>query len=260
MRCLILLLLASSLAFPATFKLFMKGGDYHMVREYQVQSDRVRYYSTERGDWEEIPKDLVDLEKTEAVRGQTETTLRDQARMEDAEEKADREQRRFISQIPMNPGVYFVENGKLRTLTAAESKIIGDKKRNLLKRVSPLPMISGKQIVQIPGEHAVFSVNEQRPEFYVRLSQAERFGIIQLTPNKGMRIVENVDVMPVTNENVEQQRKIETFQQELMTGLYKVWPEKALPAGEFAVIQFTAGELNQQVWDFSYKPGANTHP
>ena len=51
-----------------TFKLYLKDGDFHLVREYQLQGDRIRYYSTERGDWEEIPKQLVDLEKTERER------------------------------------------------------------------------------------------------------------------------------------------------------------------------------------------------
>ncbi len=76
-RFLLLLFLAAVLAFGETFKLFLKDGDFHMVREYQVQGDRIRYYSTERGDWEEIPKDLVDLEKTEGAT-ETETAKPDQ--------------------------------------------------------------------------------------------------------------------------------------------------------------------------------------
>ena len=52
---LLFFVLSAWLAFGATFKLYLKDGDYHMVREYQVLDDRVRYFSTERGDWEEIP-------------------------------------------------------------------------------------------------------------------------------------------------------------------------------------------------------------
>ena len=51
-------------AFGANGRLYMKDGDYQIVREYQVLADRVRYFSTERGDWEEIPIELVDLERT----------------------------------------------------------------------------------------------------------------------------------------------------------------------------------------------------
>ena len=53
-------------AWAANVRLYLKDGTYHMVREYQVQADRVRYYSLERSDWEEIPIDLVDLKRTES--------------------------------------------------------------------------------------------------------------------------------------------------------------------------------------------------
>ena len=37
-------------------------------------------------------------------------------------------------------------------------------------------------------------------------------------------------------------------------GLYKIWPAKPLEPGEYAVIEFSEGKLNVQVWDFAYKP------
>lgn len=46
----------------ANVKLFLTDGTWHWVREYQVLADRVRYYSVERSDWEEIPLSLADLE------------------------------------------------------------------------------------------------------------------------------------------------------------------------------------------------------
>jgi len=46
-------------------RLYLKDGSYHLVREYKVSGDRVRYYSVERSAWEEIPLGLVDIEKTE---------------------------------------------------------------------------------------------------------------------------------------------------------------------------------------------------
>ena len=68
MRVILLLLVAATVLLGETFKLYLKDGSYHAVREYQVQGDRVRYYSTERGEWEEIPLELVDLSKTEHER------------------------------------------------------------------------------------------------------------------------------------------------------------------------------------------------
>ena len=57
-------------AWAANLKLYLKDGSYHVVREYQVQTDRVHFYSVERSQWEDIPLDLVDLKRTEAEVGQ----------------------------------------------------------------------------------------------------------------------------------------------------------------------------------------------
>ena len=109
-RVLILLLVAAIVLTGETFKLFLKDGDFHMVREYQVQGDRVRYYSTDRGDWEEIPKELVDLAKTEQERKANIDEATKIARQEDEEEQAERAQRKEIEEIPMEVGAYFKEN------------------------------------------------------------------------------------------------------------------------------------------------------
>ena len=57
-----------------------------MVREYQVNGDRIRYYSTERGQWEEIPVALCDLQKTERERQRTATEIQKETKLEDEEE------------------------------------------------------------------------------------------------------------------------------------------------------------------------------
>ena len=60
----LLLLLACFVALgDAAIALYLADGAEMSVREYEVVEDRVRYYSLERSQWEEIPLDLVDIAK-----------------------------------------------------------------------------------------------------------------------------------------------------------------------------------------------------
>src|SRR6266446_1110548 len=45
-------------------KLILKDGTFQIAREYQRSGERVRYFSAERGDWEEIPAAMVDWDAT----------------------------------------------------------------------------------------------------------------------------------------------------------------------------------------------------
>src|SRR5581483_10336654 len=202
-------------------------------------------------------KDLIDLEKTERERKGKEERASKEAREEDEEEKAEREQRREIAAIPMDPGAYYKAD-QVKALAPADYQIITSKKRKTLQVLSPVPLVPGKASVVIQGDHSKFLVNEERPNFYLRLAKEERFGIIGLTPKKGLRVVEDISIMPVTKQNVEDRKQMDTFQQELASGLYRVWPEKPLTPGEYALVEYSdEGENNEidlLVWDFAYKP------
>lgn len=260
MRVLLLFLVCAALLFGEQFKLFLKSGEYHLVREYQVQGDRIRYYSTERGDWEEIPTELVDLPKTEQVRAGKKADAVREERAQEEEDQAERALRREIASIPMETGAYYRTDEKVTPLDAAQYQVITNKKRQALKMLSPIPLIPGKASVVIQGDHSKFVVHEDRPNFYFRPEKLERFGIIRVTPNKNLRIVENVSIIPVTNETAQDRKQVEIFQQQLQGTLYKVWPEKSLEPGEYAIVEFDDSsdkpkdDLELLVWDFAYQP------
>ncbi len=226
-----------------------------MVREYQVQSDRIRYYSTERGEWEEIPKELVDLAKTDSEKKRKDESITREARAEDEEEKAERAQRKEIADIPMESGAYFKLSEQIEALPQADYQVITSKTRKALQMISPVPLIPGKAAVVIKGEHAAFQIHEDRPNFFLRLAKEEKFGIIRLTPRKGQRVVENISIIPVGNQAIEDRKQMETFEQQLMWNLYRVWPEKPLDPGEYALMEYSESndtdDLRLMIWDFA---------
>ena len=52
-------------------------------------------------------------------------------------------------------------------------------------------------------------------------------------------MVDDIDLVPI-------------FRKQLTDSLlYKIWPEQQMENGEYAVIQFTPGKTNMQIWDFA---------
>ncbi len=55
---------AIPVALPKGKKLVLNDGTFQIAREYTVDGDRVRYWSVERSQWEEIPASLVNWDAT----------------------------------------------------------------------------------------------------------------------------------------------------------------------------------------------------
>jgi len=248
-----------SLLWAANFKLYLKDGNYHLVREYKIEGENLSYYSIERSDWEEIPVALVDLKRTKDELADKAEARAEEAKVLDEEDKALKQERAEIKKIPRDPGVYTLDaesdGGKLNIFPQAVSKVHTDKGRTVLKVLSPVPLINGKASVELDGEQAPTVIHSSRPDLYVQLSAEERFGIIKLTTKKGIRVAERVAIVPISKEVMEEIDEVAVFRKQLTeSDLYKIWPEKPLEPGEYAVIQFSPGKLNAQMWDFSYRP------
>jgi len=247
--------LAACAAWAANVKLYLKDGSYQLVREYQVQPDRVRFYTIERGDWEEIPLDMVDLKRTESEAAERKAELEKNAKDLADEDKVTRDLERERRRIPQDPGVYWIDGNKVNIIKPAEAAVHTNKGRAVLAKLSPIPMVSGKGTLEIQGEHSANAFTNPEQELYLQLSETERFGLLKLTPGKGgVRIVENLTFVPITKEVVEEPVMVDSFQKEMdPSGLYKIWPKEPLPPGEYAVVEYTEGKLNIQVWDFAIK-------
>ena len=200
-RSAIILLLFAAVAWAVNVKLYLKDGGYQLAREYQVLSDRVRYYSVERGDWEEIPLELIDLKRTEKEAAERRAELANDVKALSEEAAAERAIRGETSRIPQDPGVYWLEGKQTKTLKAAEASVHINKKRQLLKVLAPIGQaLSGKGTLEIEGAHSANVFSNRQQEFYIQLSEPERFGIVKLTSKPTLRIVENLVYLPVDKD------------------------------------------------------------
>src|SRR5579863_2163973 len=82
----------------ANHRLILKDGSYQSVRQYELVGDRVRYLSQDRGEWEEMPADLVDWDATRkwerdhaTPTGEDSSPAMKQAEDVDKEESAERD-------------------------------------------------------------------------------------------------------------------------------------------------------------------------
>ena len=256
MRRLVPLLAALALlAWAANLKLYLKDGTYQLVREYLVQEDRVRYYSIERSDWEEIPLDLVNLERTRTEAAEHQAEVEKQAKILSEEDKAERAIQDEAMKIPQDPGVYWVDGGKTNIIKLADSTVHTNKGRSVLAHMAPLPVVSGKGTLEIAGAHSLNVFTNPEQEFYIQLDQTERFGMLRLTPKGTVRIVENLTFAPVVKEVTQENTPVEILRRELASGgLYKIWPKDPLEPGEYAVVEYTEDNLKMMIWDFAIKP------
>jgi hypothetical protein len=236
----------------AAFKLYLTDGGYQLVNQYEVKPDRVRFLSAERGEWEEIPLDLVDIKKTEGERQSRTDALKQEAALIKAEDEAVRAAEREIASVPKEPGVYVLRNGKPDAITRAEVNLVTPKGRNILKKIAPIPIISGKSTLELTGAEATFTVTDPKQQFYFRLDKEELMVLVKASKTKKAgRVVQTWNRLPVVDVIEESQDQVEIFQRQVTDDLFQLWPKEPLEPGQYAWLQYGPGKGNTQVWDFT---------
>ncbi len=258
-RLAVPVLLAAGLLPAQRAALFLTDGTRIGVREYAAEGDRVRYYSLERGQWELVPAEIVDWDRTDAYNARERAVAEARAAEERRERIAERRARTELHTVPLDDGVYYIRGEEFVPLEQATLHLGKSKGRTVLNVLAPMPVMAGKRTLSITGTESKLVTADDRPAFYMRLNRFSRFGIsrIKPEPKRKRRIVQQIYTVPKSEEQAEAQEEVDVFRQQLAPLVYKVWPVDPLEAGEYALVEYTPGESDLRAWDFSHRPVAS---
>jgi hypothetical protein len=170
-------------------RLILKDGTYQVVRKYEVNGNRVRYISAERGgDWEEMPYDLVDWPATKKFEAQADAAAAEakspamqEAAEIDKEEEAERraqtqrmpEVARGLS-LPNQDGVFVLDefHGTPNLVEIVPST--GDLQLARQHGIRSIIPLQGQMArVELEGPAAKIHLHINEPTIYLSLDTAE---------------------------------------------------------------------------------------
>jgi hypothetical protein len=258
-------------------KLVLKDGTFQLVRSYEKNGDRVKYFSLERGSWEEIPAAMVDWDAT--AKAEKSTAAADDAlaaKIHKQEEAQNIQTTLDVDAslqvgggvfLPPGEGMFAVEGKSVIPIPQVGSAVRTDRKNQLKRILSPLPIIPAKQNITLEGKRATLRINSSGPEFYLRelttedeqesgLERTTRQSttgpdveLLKATVKGNKRIIESVRSM--MGEEIGRENKTISIQQwEVAKRVYRYTLSEPLPPGEYALAEILPGGLNLFVWDF----------
>jgi len=292
----IVLLAQATVAQDTPRRLILKDGSYQLVTKYEVKGNRVRYYSTEREDWEELPNSLVDWPATEKY---------EKDRVAEASSPAavqlDKELERTEVPLPeVAPGLRIPEDSGVFLLDTFQSEpqlleinqtagdINRDTKINIFKGAIN-PVAGTKQTIELEGAHAAIQAHVEVPALYIKLDDAatqpgtqpeatrssepekpqqseqpaapfDRFLVLHVEVKGNKRIVGGLKHQ-VSGKVSREQHAVKTTATNLNGGWLKVTPTENLAPGEYALVEMAEkGAMNLYVWDFGVNPKAPANP
>ncbi len=264
---LVTALLLSGLAAPrvawASLKLCMKDGSYQIVSSYEVLGDRVRYFSVERSEWEEVPASLVDFDATKRAQEETKTTEKKQI-----EEAKQVDQERFYKppdqgmevasgiRLPGDDGIFTVDGKRLVRLVQSSGEVVTDKRRAAMVLAVPLPVVKTRSLVVLEGPKAVIRLSDPLPVFYVQSADGlgAKLELVQVKPVKDSRVVEELETSRGKSGKATEERTMVSLERkQVAPNIYTLKPLQPLEAGEYALGEVVDDKLSLDVWDFGFE-------
>ncbi len=184
LTALILTLLAHSQAQQLSRRLILKDGSYQSITKYEVHGDRVRYFSAERDDWEELPSSLVDWPATEKFeKDRAAAPAIPEAALVDKETDADRAAAEsHLPQVapglrlPDLSGMFLLDNFKgqpqLVEIEQNEGDVNSGSRADIL-RGAIIRGAGAKQTIELEGEHATTYAHVAVPSIYINIDNDE---------------------------------------------------------------------------------------
>jgi hypothetical protein len=163
--------------------------------------------------------------------------------------------------------MFAVEGKSVIPIPQVGTAIKTDRKNQLKRVLSPLPIIPGKKNIELEGKRATLRINSGNPEFYLRelttedeqesgLERTSRQSVtgpevelLKATVKGNKRIIESVRSMMGEQVGLENQT-ISIQQWEVAKRVYRYTLSEPLPPGEYALAEILPGGLNLFVWDF----------
>jgi hypothetical protein len=258
---LLTMFLAPRAGSAAEVKLFLKDGTYQLVKSYEVRGDRVRYYSIERSDWEEMPVSLVDFDATKRVQQEEADT---QKKNLDTAREIDKQRfERPVAtgfevapgiHLPTEEGVFAFDGVRVIRMVQTSAEVITDKKRAALRMALPGPLLKDRSVVVLDGPKAAVRILVAQPTFYINAADGSgaRMDLLPVAVNKNKtaRAVEKVQSGLGMGQSGETRTALPLERVQLAPGLYKLKPAQELAFGEYALGELIGEKLNLELWDF----------
>jgi len=161
-------------------RLILKDGSYQSIAKYEIHGERVRYFSAERGEWEEVPKSLIDWDATEKYeQGRLQGAPSPEAVQLDkeleAEQRAEEARSPHVApglRLPDDGGIFlldtFENQPQLAELQQSGGELNKNTKTNIL-RGAINPLASAKQTIELPGQHAKVQSHVSVPSIYISI-------------------------------------------------------------------------------------------
>jgi len=272
-------------------RLILKDGSYQSVTKYEIHGERVRYFSAERGEWEEVPKSLIDWDATDKFeQGRLQGKLAPEAveldKELDAERKAEQARSPQVApglRLPDEGGIFLLDTyqdqPQLSELQQSGGELDKNTKSNIL-RAAINPLAGVKQTIELPGAHARIQSHTTVPSLYINIdadvnqgapataqavtgepaplptNNSDRFKIIRIQAKSGKRVAGALKIA-VTGKMKTDERFVAATVTPMTGRWVKVTPTEPLVAGEYAVAEMLGKEgMNLYVWDFGVNPSA----